>query len=256
MVAMNVWPTDAADGSVATESRWRKMARQWIPSGVIAGIGGQLAPTLAYPNLTVQAGAVWIDGHYGDLPGAQVLAVTPNGLAVVRFDPAANTCELLYRDGVVNPSQTVDGTWELAVAQLSGSALIDRRGNVIAPGIAGTLYIGNVPAGNVPAGGQITVASVVVPAGLYLVNYVVFMASTAALNNVSIKVFGNGVGAVNYSLPNATGMTSGSFGINEYVNMPTAGTIAVNIVNLTGAQVGTYADSSNHQLSALRVRSV
>lgn len=127
MVAMNVWPTDAADGSVATEARWRKMGRLWAPSGVAAGVGLEMAQTLAFPNLTVRSGACWVDGHFCELTGDQVLAVTANGLVVVRFDPAANTAELLYRDGVTVPAQSPTGTWELPIAQITGSALIDRR---------------------------------------------------------------------------------------------------------------------------------
>ncbi len=111
MVAMNVWPTDAGDGSVANEARWRKMARHWTASGVLAGVGSGMQPSLAFPNLTVKAGAAWVDGHYAELLGDQVLAVTANGIVVVRFDPAANTAELLYRDGITTPTQTTGGTW-------------------------------------------------------------------------------------------------------------------------------------------------
>jgi hypothetical protein len=130
MVAMNVWPTDGADGSVATEARWRKMGRHWAPNGVAPGIGGELAPTLAGTNLTIKNGAAWVDGHFCELAGDQVLTVTANGLAVVRFDPAANTAELVYRDGVTSPAQSLTGVWEMAVAQIVGSALVDRRGSV------------------------------------------------------------------------------------------------------------------------------
>ena len=127
MVAMNVWPTDGADGSVATEARWRKMARHWAPTEVAPGVGNELYPTLAFPNLTIDHGAFWIDGHYAELLGSQVLAVTANGLVVVRFDPAANTAELLYRDGVSTPAQDPNGVYEMPVAQIAGSALVDVR---------------------------------------------------------------------------------------------------------------------------------
>lgn len=127
MVAMNVWPTDAADGSVANEARWRKMGRIWAPSAVVAGVGSDLAPTLAMPNLTVQAGAAWVDGHYTELPNSQVITATANGLAVVRFDPAANTAELLWRDAVSVPTQNPTGTWELPIAKTVGSVLTDLR---------------------------------------------------------------------------------------------------------------------------------
>ena len=64
MVAMNVWPTDAADGSVANEARWRKMGRLWAPPSIDPAAGAAMAPTLAFPNLTVKAGACWVDGHF------------------------------------------------------------------------------------------------------------------------------------------------------------------------------------------------
>lgn len=127
MVAMNVWPTDGAAGSVATEARWRSMGRVWAPSGVVAGQGGELAPSLAFPNLTVQSGAAWVDGHYAELVSNQVLTVTANGLAVVRFDPAANSAELLWRDGASTPTQSPIGTWELPIAKTVGSVLTDLR---------------------------------------------------------------------------------------------------------------------------------
>lgn len=127
MVAMNVWPTDAADGSVANEARWRKMGRHWAPTGICPGVGGDMKPSLAGTNLTIQAGAAWVDGHFCELLGSQVLTVTANGLAVVRFDPAANTAELLYRDGVSVPAQSPTGTFEMPVALITGSVLKDRR---------------------------------------------------------------------------------------------------------------------------------
>ncbi len=130
MVAMDTWPTDGAAGSVATEARWRKMARHWAPSGIAPGVGGELAPTLAMPNLTVQSGAAWVDGHYAELPTNQVLTATANGLAVVRFDPAANTADLLWRDGVSTPAQSPTGTWELPIARTAASVLTDLRGRL------------------------------------------------------------------------------------------------------------------------------
>ena len=103
------------------------MGRHWTPTGVLAGVGGELKPTLAGTNLTVADGAAWVDGHFAELLGTQVLTVTANGLAVVRFDPAANSAELVYRDGVSTPTQSPTGVYEMPVAQIIGSALADRR---------------------------------------------------------------------------------------------------------------------------------
>ena len=44
------------------------------------------------------------------------MAVTSNGLVVIRWTPAANTFELLYRDGATTPTQT-DPTWELPLRE-------------------------------------------------------------------------------------------------------------------------------------------
>lgn len=127
MVAMTVWPTDASDGSVANEARWRKMGRLWRDSGIATGQGGELAPSLAGLNLTVQSGAAWVDGHYTELASTQVLTATANGLAVVRFDPAANTADLLWRDAVSVPTQSPTGTWELPIAKTVSSVMTDLR---------------------------------------------------------------------------------------------------------------------------------
>jgi hypothetical protein len=174
MVAMNVWPTDAADGSVSSEARWRKMARLWAASGVADKIGAEMAPTLAFPNLTIKNGAAWVDGTYCELLGDQVLAVTANGLVVVRFDPAANTAELLYRDGVSVPAQNPAGTWELPIAQMIGSALRDLRLYASKPwgtawGKVGyatsTAVQSNIGAAVDVSGLVVTVAPPLVPAG-------------------------------------------------------------------------------------------
>ena len=127
MVAMNVWPTDGAAGSVANEARWRAMARYWVPTGVVADNAGGMAPSLNGTSLTVRSGVAWVDGHFCELTSDQVLTVTANGIAVVRFDPAANTAELLYRDGITAPAQSPTGTFELLIAKITASVLTDAR---------------------------------------------------------------------------------------------------------------------------------
>jgi hypothetical protein len=120
------WPTDAGDGSVSTEERWRKMAQLWAPSGVVDGYMGRLDPDLSGSTVTVAAGGAWIDGHYAEQLTSSSVAVTSNGLVVIRFTPADNTFELLYRSGATTPTQT-DATWELPIAQMSGGAMTDLR---------------------------------------------------------------------------------------------------------------------------------
>ena len=120
------WPTDAGDGSVSTEARWRKMAQLWAPSGVVDGYLDRLDPDYAVGTVTVGAGAAWIDGHYAEQLTSSSVSVTSNGLVVIRWTPAANTFELLYRNGATTPTQT-DPTWELPIAQMSGGSMTDLR---------------------------------------------------------------------------------------------------------------------------------
>lgn len=125
MPDLAVWPTDGADGSVSSEARWRKMARLWVPSGVAQP--GDLTPTLAAgPTINVTTGACWLDGHYAEMTAPASVPATANGLLVVRFTPADNHAELLYRDGVSSPTQT-DPQWELPISQMTAGAMSDRR---------------------------------------------------------------------------------------------------------------------------------
>jgi hypothetical protein len=130
---LTVWPTDGADGSVSSEARWRKMARMWVPSGVdgsalgVGGGAGALAPTLvAGPTINVAIGSCWVDGHYAELLAPASVPATANGLLVVRFTPADNHAELLYRDAAVTPTQTL-ATWELVIASMAAGVMTDQR---------------------------------------------------------------------------------------------------------------------------------
>jgi len=138
MADLAVWPTDGSgpggDGSVSSEARWRKMARGWVPSGVdqsplgVGGGVGALAPTLAAgPAIQVAAGSCWLDGHYAELAAPATIPASANGLLVVRFTPADNHAELLYRDAAVLPPTQTLATWELALASMAAGAMTDRR---------------------------------------------------------------------------------------------------------------------------------
>jgi hypothetical protein len=166
MADLTVWPTDGADGSVSSEARWRKMARLWVPSIVDESLGAtSLQPTLvAGPTINVAAGACWVDGHYCELASPSSVAATANGLAVVRFTPADNHAELVYRDGVTVPTQTL-ATWELPIAQMTAGAMADRRGLLTVGAIASGPA--NAVASIVPAGTTIPGISVTVPSGRY-----------------------------------------------------------------------------------------
>jgi len=110
------------------------MARFWVPSGVDntpLGVGGgasALAPTLvAGPTINVAIGSCWMDGHYAELTTPASVPASANGLLVVRFTPADNHAELLYRDAAVLPPTQTAATWELAIASMAAGAMADRR---------------------------------------------------------------------------------------------------------------------------------
>jgi hypothetical protein len=132
MVALDVWPTEAGAGIVATEARWRKMGRMWTPTGV--GTAGALAPSRSGTTLTIQPGAVWLDGHYAELLTAQTLTITTSGIAVVRWDPASSTVELLWRDAVLTPTVDFAGVYEFVIYQLQASG-VGRDMRVFLPGV-------------------------------------------------------------------------------------------------------------------------
>jgi hypothetical protein len=172
MVSMNVWPTDGADGSVANEAKWRKMARHWEGNGIARGVGGELAPTFAGSNVTVQPGAVWIDGHYAELTGSQVLTVTANGMVVVRFDPVANSAELIYRDAVTVPTTDPVGVWEYVIARMSAGTMLDvryyARNWAVAWGEVGGASVANLNKGSASAA-ILTVTHQCVPGRRYVI---------------------------------------------------------------------------------------
>ena len=229
MVAMNVWPTDASDGSVATEARWRKMARMWTPDGVADGIGGEMAPSLAGLNLTVQAGAAWVDGHYTELTGSQVLTVTANGIVVVRFDPSANTAQLLYRDAATTPVQTPGGIWEILIASMSGSAMTDRR--TAASSKSGALLAQKFTTGNITIGGSatdlpgLTVTVTTKPGRRYLVYGKANYQSSTGAPTVETRIYEDGAVTIVDSVQNTAVNVSQSFqALVSCFRTPAAGT--------------------------------
>jgi len=103
------------------------MARLWGGSGVDQLSGGGLAPSLvAGPTINVTTGGCWIDGHFAELTVAASVPATANGLLVVRFTPADNRAELLWRDAATTLQQT-DPTYEIAIAKMTAGAIADMR---------------------------------------------------------------------------------------------------------------------------------
>lgn len=115
-----------------------------------------------------------------------------------------------------------------------------------------TISNGAIPSGDTIPGGTTTVATVTLPAaGNYLVNYIVTMLSTGALAvNVSLRLAGINqfTNTVRSSLTQTTAL------ITVPVLAQAAGQVVdVQISNLGGAVVSTYADTTAHRLTAIRL---
>ena len=126
MPDLDVWPSDGSAGAVSTEARWRKMARLWAPSGVRRD--ADLVPTLvAGPTINVSVGQAFIDGHLAELTSPASVPAAADGIVVIRWTPADNRAELLFRAGAgLTPTQT-DASWELPIAVMVGGGMADRR---------------------------------------------------------------------------------------------------------------------------------
>src|SRR5205085_4028332 len=103
-MATRIWPTDGADGSVATEFRWRAMARTWRMSGILPEEPltnwGEFQAVFTPPNvLNVNPGAAWVDGHFVINEDILELPITDPGLAVLHVDPATNSAAVIWKAG-------------------------------------------------------------------------------------------------------------------------------------------------------------
>jgi hypothetical protein len=120
------WPTDAGAGQVATEDRWVQMARLWTREGVVDGISGEMAPSFAAGQVTIQAGAAWINGHYAVNDAPVVVPTAANGLVVLRYTLAGNVFAIAFNSGATVPTQT-PAVYEIALADVTGGVMSDRR---------------------------------------------------------------------------------------------------------------------------------
>ena len=125
-MAVTGWPTDAGVGQVATEARWIQMARLWAPEGVVDGITNKLAPSFAAGQVTVAAGAAWINGHYATNDAPVVVPTAANGLVVLRYTAAGSVFAIVFATGATDPTQTA-AVYEIPIAQVTGGVMTDRR---------------------------------------------------------------------------------------------------------------------------------
>jgi hypothetical protein len=86
------------------------MARLWYGSGVVPGNQNQLASTISGTTVTIQPGAVWVDGFYGaSSTNKQVTGVSGTGTIVARLDVTSRQIYFMFVPTVVqNPLANYD----------------------------------------------------------------------------------------------------------------------------------------------------
>jgi hypothetical protein len=139
----NYFPFDTGPGSTATAARWRLMARLYRGSGVIYGFLNNCAATIAGSVVTVQMGAVWVDGYYGEIDTPKAVTVSGNGMVVIRMDPTARQVLVMFVANQTIPTRNLSGIYEVPIMQVTGATGKDIRQFAQAnasPKISGGVY--------------------------------------------------------------------------------------------------------------------
>jgi hypothetical protein len=128
------------------QDQWRKMARLWQHSGVVAGTGAELWPwnwDQGNAIWVVGTGAVWAHGFYGEVTSDLWLSVPGNdGLVVARLRPDTQDIRLVWMPGArewnaVQDPATPHGWWDVPLHVLEGDRWRDVRTRVSAEVIVG-----------------------------------------------------------------------------------------------------------------------
>jgi microcystin-dependent protein len=122
----NFFPFDSGAGATASAARWDSMAKWFIPPGVIVGAYNQLSASLSGTTLTLQSGAVWIQGVYGEDTTTHTVTVTANGLVCARLDTVAQVIEMYYNTSAYTLTQT-STTYDIPLYAIISGSLVDWR---------------------------------------------------------------------------------------------------------------------------------
>lgn len=212
--ADQAFPFDAGAGSGVAESQWRSMARHWLPSGplVTESSAAALTPTAgAGLQVLVAAGAVWINGHYGEWDAQSALTIGSNtsgttrvDAIVARLDTVGNDIELDVVAGTPGaglPALTQDtSTWEILI----GSSTLLTGGSSVS--VSDWRVMSGYPACNYMIGEVIEWPSGAIPAwALELNGQAVSRTSYAKLYSTWGALFGGGDGTTTFNVMNRKG---------------------------------------------------
>jgi hypothetical protein len=125
---------------------WRKMASLWSSDGVVANYPvatpNCLSATLAGTTVTVNPGAAFIHGYYGEIQTAQTITgVGTSGTVLAKADLVNENLTVYYKNGATDYSgyEQDANAWEIPLWLVSGTTLIDLR-TMVQPGGALTWW--------------------------------------------------------------------------------------------------------------------
>lgn len=134
-MALIYFPFDAGPGASVTEDQWRKMARFWRDTGVLANEDNQFAVSEHAPNdmsVDVATGKAWLRGHYLESTSVVNVALTAAHASlnridriILRVDFGANTIAVDKLTGAPGASPSAPAltqstsVWEISLAQVS-----------------------------------------------------------------------------------------------------------------------------------------
>jgi hypothetical protein len=133
------FPFDTGNGATATLSNWRSMGRRFLSSGIIpSNTNNQFSMSLAGGVATINTGALWIDGFYGEIttPKAVTVGTSSNGLLVARMDYTAKQVLIYWVAGTgyvappgvsQRPSQATTGNYDIPLYYINGTTVRDCR---------------------------------------------------------------------------------------------------------------------------------
>jgi hypothetical protein len=147
------FPFDFGHGAPATSARWKKMARLFVPDGIVKSGGDQFASsgddgapgsrtaklqaTLTGGNVIVSPGAIVIHGYYAELANAVTIPVSSTGLVIGQVDLVYEVVSLEWVAGVTDYNNLIQSEtmWQIPLWLVTGTNL-QFVGNNTTPGRA------------------------------------------------------------------------------------------------------------------------
>lgn len=120
------FPFTSGAGSTATQASWQAMASYFMANGVISGAGSNFSATISGTTVTLNAGAVWINGIFGENTAPKSVTVTSNGLIYARLNYGSSDIEYDYEDASYSLTQNTT-YWDIPLWAVVSGALQDWR---------------------------------------------------------------------------------------------------------------------------------